>query len=295
MKRTSKRVRIKRKRLPRSDWDFSAIKDEDADWLCLREYSRECLRAWDDGRLEGSITIPQTLRPGSNEWSPSIKRAVREGIEARVQGKRPSQQKGRPTVEEIDGHYDPRSAVDPVGTYVVRLRIDWRAGNREIKRALEDWLEDHVRSKKPREAARDAYLSNMLNIVEVQEDEHLRDYEEMAANYFMFLQLVGQRADTYPTDFVIKQLRRGVGVRRGRGDTKRTQLLDLAVARLHWSGKSGAEIKQLLGKSHLKTTEPEHIEAATRRVLGRLASMIYAAEMIETARMTRANPAIRKS
>jgi hypothetical protein len=271
----------------KSDWCFSGVKDEDIDWVCTREYSKECLRAWDEGCLDGTLhTVQITHAKDGVARSSALLAAIRKGIETRAAMKRPQRAKSTPIVEELP----PELATHPaqVGSYSVCLRIDWRAGNKKIKTALEDWLEDHVRSKRVRSAAVRAYMDSMWGILNPVEGSPLRNYEDLAATYFKHVNManyVDLSLEGYPTDFVIKELRRGVGVKPGRGDTKRAMLSDLAVARLHWSGKTAGDIQAHLGKALLKSTEPNQIRRAARKVQTRLRSMITAAAFFESGMM----------
>jgi len=278
---------LKARRIAKSDWDFKAVKDEDLDWICTREYSKECLKAWQEGRLDAILHTEQlTHAKDSRADSSALMTAIRSGLEARAAMKRPQRVKKTPVVEEVP----PEHATHPSegGIYSVCLRIDWRAGNKKIKTALEDWLEDHVRSKRVRSAAVRAYMDSIWGILNPVEGSPLRDYEDLAATYFKHVNMasyVDLSVEGYPTDFVIKELRRGIGVKRGRGDTKRAMLSDLAVARLHWSGKTAGDIQAHLGKALLKSTEPNQIRRAARKVQKRLRSMITAAAFFESGMM----------
>jgi hypothetical protein len=277
--------KTQRRKIARAEWDFKRVGDEDLNWVCVREYCKECLRAWDEGRLDSMLMMTETLAAGPEKRDVSeLMAAIRRGIEARAEMKRPGRKQTIPVVQEIPPEYGVRPPLRPAGTYVVCLQINWRASNNDIKAALGDWLEKHVKCGAVRSTASDAYLDNMLEMLLQPEGEPLRDYDDLAAAYFKYVNtasLAGPERN-YPTRFVIKELRRGVGPKRGRGGGKRAMLDDLAVARLHWAGRTPAEIGKHLGAAVPKSSILSQIRRAAWRVEDRLSGMITAAETFES-------------
>lgn len=277
--------KTQRRKIARAEWDFRKVKAEDLDWVCVKEYAKECLRAWDAGELDIALMVTESLAAGPEKRDVSeLMAAIRNGLEARARMKRPPKQTPTPIVQEIPPEFGVRPPLRPAGTYVVCLQINWRAGNNEIKAALGEWLEKHVRNGAVRSTATNAYLDNMLEILRPPEGAPLRDYEELASAYFKYVNTAALAGPdkSYPTRFVIKELRRGVGVKRGRGDSKRAMLEDLAVARLHWAGRTPAEIGKCLGPSEPKFRVLSQIRRAAWRVQDRFPGMICAAETFES-------------
>lgn len=273
-----------RRKIARAEWDFGDVKAEDLDWVCVREYAKECLRAWDEGKLDSTLMMAESLAAGREKRDVSgLMAAIRGGIEARANMKRPRRETPIRAVQEIPPEFGVRPPLRPAGTYVVCLQINWRAGNNEIKAALDEWLEKHVRNGAVRSTATNAYIDSILEILRPPEGAPLRDYDDLAAAYFKYVDTapLAGAGKSYPTRFVIKELRRGVGVRRGRGDGKRAILQDLAVARLHWAGRTPAEIGKCLGPKVPKYSVLSQIRRAAWRVQDKLSSMIHAAEIVE--------------
>jgi hypothetical protein len=118
----------------------------------------------------------------------------------------------------------------------------------------------------------------------VEEQDELVDYCDLANAISRYSGAHGIAEEIgWPVRFVLKELRRGVGSKRGRGDAKRAMLTDLSVSRLWRAGKSAAEIGRLLGKGQLKFTEGAQIRRAVKKVRSHVSSMLFCAEFVEQA------------
>ncbi len=287
-----------RKKIAREAWDFRRVKDEDVEFVYMREYARECLRAWDGGELE-FIVFTKGLSTNIPEVEPNkVLGAVRKGIEARANGAKPPRREPIPTLEQVPV-YRARRPIRalPTGCFVVCLQIDWRAGNKQIKTAFEDWLEGFTRSKDDDIEATEAYHLHLARLAKpMEEQDELIDYCDLADAIYRFTEAepIANKVG-WPITFVLKELRRGVGTKRGRGDAKRAMLTDLAVSRLWKAGKTPAEIRRLLGKTRLKYSEPAQILRAVKQVRTRIRHMLVCAEFVEQVvakEETRRNPVI---
>lgn len=281
-RRKKTEIKIKKRRIARREWDFTKIKPEDREFVCMREYARECLRCWDANEFEFPF-----LTQGLNACMPAtgdpsgVLNAIRRGLEARANGEKPPRRKATPTVVEVPSYRAWRPAQTlPPGYYVVCLQIDWRAGNKEIKKALENWLEAHVRSEEMNSEANEAYLRHLSSQTQpLRERDELVDYCE-AANAIATFSSVS-KARRWPIKCIIEELRRGVGSKRGRGDAKAAMLTNLAVYRLHRAGYSELEVRKLLGKERLKYHDLGQIRRTVRSVESQLGNMMLCAELVE--------------
>lgn len=273
-----------RTKIAREAWDFRRVKDEDVEFVYMREYARECLRAWDEGDLE-FIVFTKGLRATIPEVEPNkVLGAVRRGIEARANGVKPPRREPIPTLEHVPT-YRARRPIHalPTGCFVVCLQIDWRAGNKQIKTAFEDWLEGFTRSKDDDIEATEAYHLHLARLAKpIEEQDELIDYCDLADAIYRFTEAepIANKVG-WPIIFVLKELRRGVGTKRGRGDAKRAMLTDLSVCRLWKAGKTPAESRRLLGREHLKYYEPAQIRRAVKQVRTRVRHMLVCAEFVE--------------
>ncbi len=275
-------IKIKKKRIARREWDFTKVKAADVEFVCMKEYARECLRRWDANEFELPF-LTQALNdcmPATSDPS-GVLNAIRRGLEARANGEKPPRRKPTPTVVEVPSYraWRPAEALRP-GYYVVCLQIDWRAGNKEIKKALENWLESHVRSQETNHEANQAYLRHLMSQTQpLREQDELVDYCD-AADAITAYNMVA-KGRRWPIKWIIEELRRGVGAKRGRGDAKRAMLTNLAVYRLYRAGYSELEIRKLLGKERLKYHDTGQIRRTVRMVEKQLCSMVFCAELVE--------------
>lgn len=273
-----------RKKIAREAWDFRRVKDDDVEFVHMREYARECLRAWDEDELE-FIVFTKGLSRNNPEVEPNnVLGAVRKGIEARADGAKPPRREPIPTLEHVPV-YRARRPIRalPTGCFVVCLQIDWRAGNKQIKAAFEDWLEGFTRSRDDDMEATQAYHVHLARLAKpIEEQDELIDYCDLADAIYRFTEAkpIADKVG-WPITFVLKELRRGVGTKRGRGDAKRAMLTDLAVSRLWKAGKTPAEIRRLMGKTRLKYSEPAQILRAVKQVRRRVRHMLISAEFVE--------------
>ncbi len=284
----STEIKIKKRKIARREWDFTKVKAADVEFVCMKEYARECLRRWDANEFELPF-LTQALNacmPATSDPS-GVLNAIRRGLEARANGEKPPRRSPTPTVVEVPSYRArrPAEALAP-GYYVVCLQIDWRAGNKEIKKALENWLEAHVRSKETNSEANEAYLRHLISQTQpLRERDELVDYCD-AANAIAAYSSTST-APQRPIKWIIQELRRGVGAKRGRGDAKTAMLTSLAVYRLHRAGYSELEITKLLGRERLKYRKIAQIRRTVRSVETQLRNMMFCAELVEKVTVAR--------
>ena len=281
-RRKATEIKIKKKRIARREWDFTKVKAADVEFVCMKEYARECLRRWDANEFELPF-LTQALNacmPATSDPS-GVLDAIRRGLEARANGEKPPRRRPTPTVVEVPLNRAWRpSQHPPPGYYVVCLQIDWRAGNKEIKKALENWLEAHVRSQESNSEANQGYLHHLMSQTQpLREQDELVDYCD-AANAIAAYSSIS-KARCWSTKWIIEEMRRGVGAKRGRGDAKTAMLTNLAVYRLYRAGHSELEVRKLLGKERLKYHDRGQIRRTVRSVEAQLRNMMSCAELVE--------------
>lgn len=298
-RRWSKRPKIKRRKIARREWDFSRVKDDNVDAICAREYARECVRAWDDGRLKIALMVLESLSARAGKCAPhQLFNAMRKGLELRSRVTRATKKHPVPTVTEIPLQYAEKSPIaPPVGCYNVCLQIDWSVGNEQIKTALAKWVERHSRGAANRPQATAAYLAKIEQIIsggaETQSQWRYADLAKLYWNRVMVMEKHNQGGG-FPVGYVIRELREGTKAGRGRHDTSAIMLEDLAAYRLHLAGRTPEQIELILGRKAAKYATPARMQRLVKTVEGRLSHILNDAHTFESGLLQYANGALKK-
>jgi hypothetical protein len=280
--------KIKRTKIARREWDFIGVKPQDHDAVCEREYARECLRAWEDGRLKYRVMIHEALLSQNGERDPQpILQAIRRGLEARAKSAPARKREAVPTVTEISLDYAAKSLIKPpFGCYDVCLRIDWTAGNEEIKTALGKWVETHSRGAANRPQATAAYESAILHLLSAPVEEQRQwSYADLAKLLHTRLMVMPKEKVNggYPAAYVIRELRQTQGAHKGRRDSSEILLEDLGIYRLHRAGRTPEQIGAALGKKAGKYENSSRVRRLVKAVENRLDNLFTAAYFFELA------------
>jgi hypothetical protein len=281
VKKAAKTTRAaKRSKLPpRAEWDFSKVTRKDSAVVCMREYAKECLRGVQDGRLtDGLVKCAQMfvdVVPGVT--AEKLHRAVCRGMLCR--SKAPADgAKNHPALRAIDPTAMPPATPEkpeaPPGAQVVMFMVNWRATNREIKKAFTDWL-----NAQQKEQVRQTWtwikpINAALGMVE---GEALLDYNDVANTIVDILDDATPVDDhlSMPGRAVVEAQRALSNQRKGRGDSKRALLTDLAVYRLHLAGCTPVQIGKALGAGRLKFYDAALVRRAMENAEEYLARTLF--------------------
>ncbi len=250
MKKAAKTTRAaKRSKLPpRAEWDFSKVTRKDSAVVCMREYAKECIRAVQDGRLIDAVTqwaedFSKDVVGGATPKALML--TVAEGFVKRSKATTAATT-GAPLVQVTATSAE----VPPPGAQMAVFAINWRATNNEIKRAFGEWLK--AQQKKESQQSR-TWVHPLHAGLGMVPGAPLVDYHDLGVALFDILE--PPNPDDYtvmPGATVIEAQRLLANQRKGRGDSKRALLTDLAVYRLHLAGCTPQQIAKALGGARLK-------------------------------------------
>jgi hypothetical protein len=260
VKKAAKTTRAaKRGKLPpRAEWDFSKVTRKDSAVICMREYAKECIRAVQDGRLIDAVTqwaedFSKTVMGGATPKALML--TVAEGFVKRSKATTTTTT-GSPLVQVTATSEE----MPPPGAQMAMFAINWRATNNEIKRAFGQWLK--AEQKKASHQAR-TWVHPLHAGLGMVPGEPLVDYHDLGVALFDILEpLTPEDYTAMPGAAVIEAQRLLANQRRGRGDSKRALLTDLAVYRLHLAGCAPAQIAKALGGARLKFYDTALVDRA---------------------------------
>ncbi len=272
--------RLAKKSLPaRAEWDFSKVTRKDSAVVCMREYAKECLRGVKDGRLTDGIVkcaemFVDTV-PGAT--AEKLHRAVCRGMLCRSKASA-DDTKNHPPLRAIDPTVMPNATPNkpemPPGAQVVMFMVNWRATHREIKKAFADWLNAQQKQQQHQTWTWIKPINAALGMVE---GEALLDYNDVANTIVDILDPavpVGGHL-SMPGAAVVEAQRALSNQRKGRGDSKRALLTDLAVYRLHLAGCTPEQIGKALGAGRLKFYDAALVRRATENAEEYLARTLF--------------------
>ncbi len=289
--KTPKTPKTRKPALPRSEWDFAKVPRAMAGVVCMREYATECLRALKDDRLTGWLepmaeSIADALQEHSEAANaPAMIEAVRAGLRQRraIADKPPCF--GAPLVElpaalPAKMAYSHRDV--PAGAQLVQFAVNWRAGNNEIKRAFGEWIKEQNKRRLEHWQWPGSLAGTLSSLLAPDAGGLPYDYVDTAAALQETLTSEAIPTDATPiSGALIEALRGARGERKGRGDSKRALLTDLAIYRLHREGFTARKIAMKLGNQRLKFYDEALIARAVKRAADYLKETLLSAFVCE--------------
>lgn len=250
--------RLAKKSLPpRAEWDFSKVTRKDSAVVCMREYAKECIRAVQDGRLIDAVT----------QWAEDFSKDVMGGATPKAlmltvaQGfvKRSKATTAVTTGAPLVQVTATSEEAPPPGAQMAVFAINWRATNTEIKRAFGEWLK--AQQKKASRQSR-TWVHPLHAGLGIVPGAPLLDYHDLGVALFDILEPDPNDYTVMPGATVIEAQRLLANQRKGRGDSKRALLTDLAVYRLHLAGCTPEQIAKALGGARLKFYDTALVDRA---------------------------------
>ncbi len=260
MKKAAKTTRAaKRGKLPpRAEWDFSKVTRKDSAVVCMREYSKECLRGVDDGRLIDAINwlSEDFSKTVAGVTAEDLMRTVCDGLIKRSKTT-VAASIGAPLLQ-ITATSD---EIPPAGAQFATFAINWRATNNEIKRAFGEWLKAQQKRTIRQHNTWNEPLHAGLGMVP---GAPLVDYHDLGVAMVDIINENTPAGDygAMPGAAVIEAQRLLANQRKGRGDSKRALLTDLAVYRLHLAGCTPLQVAKALGGARLKFYDAALVDRA---------------------------------
>jgi hypothetical protein len=280
MKQKSRKARKAKAKLPDldpSEWDFNGLTRSAVPLVCMREYAKECLQKITlEEPASDLITELDEKFPLQLVDRIKLMANVVAGLRKRVTatGTYPSE---RHVLKQVDLPYfertraQPTASPDIAGDFVI-FRIDDRANTTALKEAFSQWLKLREKSNVPSPLWIQRAL--VLTLLSIHGSIELAPYDYSDARpavtglYDLYSECAHGSKVTVGS--VTNALRLLAGEKTGRGDSKKSLLIDLAIYRLHHAGHSLQDIAAKLGKQRLKFVD----SAVAKRAIGRASAHI---------------------
>jgi hypothetical protein len=283
VKKAAKTTRAaKRAKLPpRAEWDFSKVTRKDSAVVCMREYADECLLWIADGRAaDVAHDFYTKMEPSfSQNFGPTDRAALEAAVLAGIC------QRAQIPRHKVAAPVKPLRVVDPSnfrmspGGQFVSFVVDWRATNSDIVRDFRKWIHEQSRGKKTEAPWPGSFEGAVSSILSYEEGGIPHDYLDSVAAFGTWHAGATPGGGTFAMQ--IKALRKMRGEAKGRGDSKRALLTDLAIYRLHRAGLSPEKIGTMLGTGRLKFYDAPLIQRAVRSAEERTRRTLFAAFTVE--------------
>lgn len=276
--RTKKPVPPKgnRQTLKPSEWNFFNLSRSASYALCTREYAKECLQCLNYSEIAGTVDLVCSEMPQVD--SAKVAKAVQDGLRLR---KNISDAEPMTWPALLEADMAKKRISGPPGSEIVAFTINWRASNKEIKRAFGEWL-----AQKDRGIVSLSTCMHVLYATICAPATSLRQY--LPYDYVDMHEAIGiiltPRGARLPQESLIKSQRLITGSTKGRGDTKRALLTDLGIYRLVTAGYEREAIASLfteLGHKALKFVEPAQMTRAHKSAEQHIRKTFYGAILCE--------------